>query len=741
MQSTKLKIILIISLAGLFPARLMFAQEVRDTIAIADSLTISAPDSLSAALQDSIATIRPDSLYSDQGDSIYSPADTLPSMANDSVKVYTEKELKKMQRDSIKAVKDSIRLATPRLLETCAFSDSLYFKRILVFNSDNYFNSVTLTDLDTTFNDWYTEYPFFKEDVNATYLGTIGSASQNYNYFKRRESEVSPFFSPYLTYTYMPDDLQFYNTKSPYTELAYWGTLFSYKEKEESSVKFLHTQNITPALNIQMMYQQFGAAGLLEKETTNNRTLTFTGNYLGKRYVASGGYMHNIVKRTENGGVQNSAEVLDTIIDAKAIAINLSSASNRLVKNTVFIHQSYGIPINFKHRGDTIAIGEGTMAYFGHIGEYSTYSKAYSDVISASDNVGRAFYNDKFYINPTTSYDSLRVMQLENKAFFRLQPWSNDAIVSNIDGGVGYQYLQIYSFNPATFLTGNKDVKQNNLYAYGGARGQFRKYFAWDAFGKYQFAGYYINDFEINANARFSFYPFKDKNEGISLTARFSTTRKRPDYYSNNLYTNHYIWENNFDKVAKTKIEGELSIPKWKLSAFFGYSIINNNLYYDTLGVIRQSPDLINVISAYLQKDFKFWYFHLDNQVLFQISSNQDVLPLPMLSLHLRYYFECVLVKNALTMQIGADATYNTAYYAPAYNPATGAFQTQNLEKVGNCPYIDVFANFQWKRACIFLKFTNANQGWPTSDYFSAYHYIKPKRAFKVGIYWPFYIH
>lgn len=751
MQSTKLKIAILISLVGILPARLSFAQTAASSASAPDSLTVQvrdsptaqAPDSLvlqrdSLSFQQDSLTLQIDSLAM-QADSLPAPADSTIAALADTAKVYTEKELRKMQRDSIRAVKDSIRLATPRLLETCAFDDSLYFKRILVFNSDRYFNNINRTKLDTTFNDWYTEYPYFKEDVNATYLGIVGSAAQSYNYFKRKELDVSPFFEPYLSYTNLPDDFKFYNTKSPYTELGYWGTIFSYREKEESSVKFLHTQNVTPALNLAMLYTQWGASGLLTREKTNNRTISFTGNYLGKRYVAAGGWMHNIIKREENGGVQNSGDVLDTIVDAKTIAVNLAEAANRLVKNTIFINQSYGIPINFKHRGDTLAIGDGTMAYFGHSGEYSTYSKTYSDKIS--DAVGKEFYHNNFYINPVNSLDSIRVMQLENKLFFKLQPWAKDAIVSNISGGVGYQYLSLYSFNPDMFLKGNGNTYQNNLYAYADARGQFRKYFAWDAFGKYQFAGYYLNDFEINANARFSFYPFKEKDQGINLTARFSTSRKRPDFYSNHLYTNHYIWNNDFQKVAKTKIEGELTIPKWKLSAFFGYSIINNNLYYDTLGVIRQSPDLINVLSAYLQKDFKIWYFHLDNQVLFQMSSKQDVLPLPMLSVHLRYYFQYELVKGVMTMQVGADATYNTAYYAPAYNPATGAFQIQNQEKVGNCPYIDVFANFQWKRACIFLKCVNVNQGWPSADYFSAFHYIKPKRAFKVGIYWPFYIH
>ena len=176
------------------------------------------------------------------------------------------------------------------------------------------------------------------------------------------------------------------------------------------------------------------------------------------------------------------------------------------------------------------------------------------------------------------------------------------------------------------------------------------------------------------------------------------------------------------------------------MSAYFGYALVNNNIYYDTLGIIRQTPELVNVMSAYLQKDFKLWKFHFDNQILFQMSSNQESIPLPMLALHLRYYFQFDLVKNVMKVQVGADGTFTTSYYAPAYNPATGQFHNQVSEKIGNTPYIDVFANFQWKTASIFLKFTNANQGWPTADYFSAYHYIKPKRAFKVGIFWPFFV-
>ena len=95
-----------------------------------------------------------------------------------------------------------------------------------------------------------------------------------------------------------------------------------------------------------------------------------------------------------------------------------------------------------------------------------------------------------------------------------------------------------------------------------------------------------------------------------------------------------------------------------------------------------------------------------------------------------------------MQMQIGANVTYNTNWYAPGYSPALGMFYNQKVEKYGNCPYIDAFVNIQWKRACIFVKFVNVGMGWPMehADYFSAHGYIRPQRAFKLGIFWPFYM-
>ena len=177
------------------------------------------------------------------------------------------------------------------------------------------------------------------------------------------------------------------------------------------------------------------------------------------------------------------------------------------------------------------------------------------------------------------------------------------------------------------------------------------------------------------------------------------------------------------------------------MEAAFGYALLANNIYYDTLGIARQNSKPMSVMSASLRKDFQVGKLHFENRALFQLSSNKDVMPLPMLALNLRYYFEFDVVKNAMKMQVGANTTFTTKWYAPAYNPVLGVFHNQNKEEFGNCPYIDAFVNVQWKRACVFVKAVNVNMGWPneSADYFTAAGYIAPQRVIKLGITWPFY--
>ena len=672
--------------------------QVRDSlISIGDTLELHRLDSLYLLDSTEVATAAFNAWYaslSRKERKVYDAQQALPGLiaaANRKIEI----------KDSIKAYKDSVRQSIPRVLETFAIPDSLHFKRIITWTHDRDFhNLVEVRDMaaDTSYNRSFNDYPFFNEDLNASWLGVSGSPVQLYNYFKRQQEDNAVFYTPYRLWNYSAEDLPQYNTKTPYTELAYYGTLFANKEKEESNVKVLTTQNITPELNLTLEFKRYGGNGMLKREDTGNRTFVAATNYTGKKYLMHAGFIYNKIDRSENGGIIDETWIRDTTVDSREIDVYLRDASNKIKRNTVFLDQTYRIPFSFlkdlkgrKERkraealrdsimscGDSIAIAafleaenvkmdeeaakadtvkmdtDVTTAFIGHSSEYSVFRKTYTDNIS--DQNGRDFYNDMFYLNPARSRDSLRVMRLENKVFIRLQPWKDDGIVSKLDVGIGDKLVNYYSFRPADYLQGGTNVIQNSLYLYAGANGQYKKYLTRNAKGKYNFLGYEINDFGIEANMAFSAFPFRRHRQSpLTVGVHFETNLNEPDYYQQRLYTNHYKWENDFGKISDTRLEASLSIPRWDLAASFGYALLSNNIYYDNMGIVRQNTAPMSVMTATLKKNFRIWKFHLDHQAMLQLSSNEEVMPLPLVTLNFRYYLQFDVVKKVMQMQIGAN--------------------------------------------------------------------------------------
>ena len=290
--------------------------QARDTIRIPDSLQYTDPFKYKyyIALKDSTTRFQ-------VRDSLMAAGDTLELMKLDSLYIQdstevakakfdawyaslTRKERKKYDaeqalpaliaaanrkieiKDSIRAYKDSVRESIPRILETFAVPDSLHFKRIITWKHDKDFhNMVEVRDMaaDTSYRRSFNDYVFYNEDINASWLGISGSPVQLYDWFKRAEEDNAIFYAPYSIWTYTPETLPQYNTKTPYTELAYYGTLFANQEKEEANIRVLTTQNITPALNFTIDFRRYGGNGMLKREDTANKTFVASTNYLGKK--------------------------------------------------------------------------------------------------------------------------------------------------------------------------------------------------------------------------------------------------------------------------------------------------------------------------------------------------------------------------------------------------------------------------------------------------------------------------
>ena len=126
---------------------------------------------------------------------------------------------------------------------------------------------------------------------------------------------------------------------------------------------------------------------------------------------------------------------------------------------------------------------------------------------------------------------------------------------------------------------------------------------------------------------------------------------------------------------------------------------------------MAQHDGSVSLTSVYARKDFRLGGLHLDNRVLLQWSTDQEVIPVPLLSAFLSYYYEFWVVRDVLRLQIGLDGRFNTRYYAPSHNPALSVYYNQREMEVGNYPYLDAFVMGKWKRMRIFLKYQHVNKG------------------------------
>ena len=243
-----------------------------------------------------------------------------------------------------------------------------------------------------------------------------------------------------------------------------------------------------------------------------------------------------------------------------------------------------------------------------------------------------------------------------------------------------------------------------------------------------------LGQFRVNADLDLNFRLWKDT---VNFYARGYVSNTLPSFYMRHYHSNHYYWDNdNMNKEFRTRVEGELNIQRWKTNLRAGVENIKNYTYFNQSAMPVQESGNIQVLSATLKQDFRLGILHLDNEVTWQKSSNETVLPLPQLSLYHNLYLLAKIAKKVLTVQIGADVRYFTKYNAPAYTPAIQQFHLQAADdqvEIGGYPIVNVYANLHLKRMY------HVNAGMGQSNYFLVPHYPINPRLFKIGISWNFY--
>lgn len=297
--------------------------------------------------------------------------------------------------------------------------------------------------------------------------------------------------------------------------------------------------------------------------------------------------------------------------------------------------------------------------------------------------------------------------------------------------------------------------KENHISIGGEIRKQQGKLLHYNAGAEFWAIGPRAGDLDIHGAADLNFRLGRDT---VHLAAKAYFKNITPAFFFRHYHSQTHWWDNSLSQETRTHIEGQLSLDRTNTKLRFGMENISNYTHLAMLLTpntgtnsnevqsyghdveVRQQAGSIQVLSATLRQDFHFLkYIYWDNEVTWQHSTNNDVLPLPMLNVYSNLYIVFHVAK-ILRCEIGADLHYFTAYYAPDYTPFVNQYAVQDASlervKVGNYPVINVYANFALKRVRGYITYTHVNN---SRQAFWAPHYPVDPGGLHFGISWNFY--
>ena len=194
-------------------------------------------------------------------------------------------------------------------------------------------------------------------------------------------------------------------------------------------------------------------------------------------------------------------------------------------------------------------------------------------------------------------------------------------------------------------------------------------------------------------------HAFKAGNVPMRISYGVGGHRDSNTKFLGKFYFPHTGWENGFDYWHRVDGRFGFELPEQGISLNVKTDNIHQPVYMGTTAdgqypTPYQKMGWLSVVAADLKADI---VLHPDvcweNHLIYQFTSDNSVLALPDFTLYSKLYYHHHF--DTWSLKAGADLTFYTAYYANAYDVATGVFYAQNKQKIGNTPDVGFFAEVQ----------------------------------------------
>lgn len=616
------------------------------------------------------------------------------------------------------------------------FEDSITIGYRYLDSSRNYL-------LDSTINDFYKRFP-----VPSTYhyLGNPGTAAKSILFAPTSKIGFDPGFHGFDVYKWSLENVRFFTTTRPYTELGY--VLGS---QAQQIIEILHTQNLKPYWNVSLNYRLINSPGFFKNQRTNhnNYQLTSWYNSPNKRYNNYLVILGNKLQAAENGGIKNDQDYLNDPVydDRLSVPVKIGAiegfttnpfndqlkTGNRSRDFNFLMRQQYDFG-----RKDSLVTDSTVIPLFfprlrfEHTLKTGKYRNQFRDFDADS-----IFYQTSYGLTLPDQVDTIQ----------RTDQWrelSNDFSIYQfpdaknlqqfIKAGVEYQILN--------GDLGNNSESLYNIIGHGEYRNRTRNQ-KWDmaATGKLYFNGYNAGDYHAYVSLQRLI-----SNKIGSIQVGFENINRSPSFIFDQR-SHFYLDEpKSFSKENTTHLFAVINNPALQFQLSADYFLIGNYLYIQDMYKLKQESGLFNLLRFHASKKFtigKHWSLYSD--VYLQQKTGNVALNLPLLFTRNRFLYEGNFGFKNLNLAFGTELRYHTAYKADGYSPFLSQFSFQDSARINNRPDISALLHFRIRSFKAYIRAENLNtlrsNGGSLqfkAHNFAAPDYPYPGMVMRFGIYWSF---
>lgn len=594
------------------------------------------------------------------------------------------------------------------------------------------------------------------------YLANMGSPAQTKLFRERAEARDFIFADAYDYYITTPENAYFYDTKIPYTQVLY--TTEGGSQYKNERLKGTLTLNFGKRINVGGDLDYIYSRG--HYNSNGNKLLSYRlfGSYRSDHYELDA-YLSNFnFVNYENGGltddryITNPDAVLEgsrRAVDTKAFPVRMADTWNRVRGKQYFLTHRYNLGFHrtleeTDDEGNAIRVfvPVSSIIHTIHYEDNRRHFLSYDPNIDNADIYPRTYGMDSIPNDRTAAWKLKNTFALSLREGF--QDWVKFGLTAYVNfekrryqlpaaiPGMNYERGQQNSSLPATLNFPTEQI-YDEFSTYAGAELSKRtgSLLTYAARGELGIAGSDLGEVRAQGELKTRFPLFKKE---ASITAEGYFHNVNPAFYQQHNHSRYFWWDLSLRQIQRFYAGARIDLESTRTRLSGGIESIQNYVYFDAEGYPAQCANNLQVFSLRLKQDLKYRAFGWENEAAYQLVSGKekDCLPLPALSLYSNAYLAFKMAK-VLTVQIGANVYYHTAYYAPYYEPATQQFQIQDPDgtsavKVGNYPLINAYANFHLKQARFFVMAYNLGSKFVDPNYFSLAHYPLNPMVLKMGI-------